>query len=879
MNIHPPGGPREPVRLPHRVGSVPSRATAFLDRAEAARLRDAVAGGGTAVVGQVLSGMGGVGKTQLAADHAHTAWDADELDVLVWVTATDRAAVIAAYARAGAELCGADPGEPEQAAQEFRAWLVSRPGPGQCRWLVVLDDIADPDHVAGLWPPTSPHGRVLATTRRKDAALTGDGRRRIDIGLFSPGESATYLAKALAAHGRTDPAPEVGALARDLGHLPLALSQAAAYLADTGESAETYRALLADRTAALAEAAPDRLPDDQRHTVAACWSLSLERADALRPAGLARPMLHLASMLDPNGIPADVLTSAPARTHLAAHSTTTPTADAPTSPEPVPPREATLALSALHRLSLIDHDPATPWHAVRVHQLVQRATRDTLTPTEYEQAAHAAADALVAVWPDIERDTALAQALRVNTTALTRCADAALHRPRAHGVLFRAGSSLGDGGQVVAATDYFRRLADTTTHHLGPDHPDTRSAWHRLAYFRGEAGDPAGAAEAFAELLADTLRALGPDHKHTLTDRSQLARWRGEAGDPAGAAEAFAELLADYLRVLGPDYPGTLIAWHQLAYFRGEAGDPAGAAEAFAELLADSLRVRGPDHPDNLIVRSQLARWRGEAGDPAGAAEALAELLADRVRVLGPDHPDTFNTRGQLARFRGEVGDPAGAAEALAELLADRVRVLGPDHRHTLTDRYQLAFFQGAAGDPAGAAEALAELLADHVRVLGPDHRHTLIDRYQLACFQREAGDPAGAAEAFAELLADHVRVLGPDHPDTLTDRYQLANFRGEAGDPAGAAEAFAELLADYLRVLGPDHKDTLATRNNLAFFQGAAGDPAGAAEAFAELLADHVRVLGPDHKDTLTTRKNLARWRGEAADPSTGSTSKNSPA
>ncbi|MER5612165.1 hypothetical protein [Streptomyces sp. NPDC002215] len=47
--------------------------------------------------------------------------------------------------------------------------------------------------------------------------------------------------------------------------------------------------------------------------MAATWSLSIERADQLRPAGLARPMLQLAAMLDPNGVPRTVLTGEPAR--------------------------------------------------------------------------------------------------------------------------------------------------------------------------------------------------------------------------------------------------------------------------------------------------------------------------------------------------------------------------------------------------------------------------------------------------------------------------------------------------------------------------------------------------------------------------------------
>ncbi|MFE2068355.1 tetratricopeptide repeat protein [Streptomyces sp. NPDC059467] len=770
------GMSRVPAALPHQVGVIPSRAGCFQDRAEAARLGAMLAGGGTTIVGSaggvlaggVLAGMGGVGKTQLAADYARSAWRAGELDALVWINASNATEAASGYAQAGIEILGA---EPAQAARAFLARLEPGPQEWPWRWLIVLDDVADPADLNGLWPPSSPYGRTLVTTRRKDAALTHDGRRLIEVGLFTEDESLDYLTTALATRDLTEPAGQLAALADELGYLPLALSQAAAYLIDTGMDCAGYRALLADRATKLADASPDALPDGQTHTAAAAWAVSIERANSLQPAGLALPLLQLAAFLDPNGIPDTVLTSPPALTHLTAA----------TGRDRVTSGEVQRALRALYRLSLIDLTPATPQQAVRVHRLIQRTVRDTLTPDQCDQIARTAADALFGAWPGIENDTTLAQVLRANTTALTAHAENALLLHGVHVVLHRAGHSLGEAGQVTAARDYFHHLTRTTTSRLGLDHPDTLSTRHNLSYWRGYAGDPAGAAAALAELLDDCMRVLGPDAPGTLTTRHNLALWRGEAGDPAAAAAAFAELLNDRLRVLGSDHLDTLTTRSNIAYWRGEAGDPAGAATALAELLDDCMRVLGPDHPRTLTTRHNLALWRGETGDPAAAAAAFAELLNDRLRVLGSDHPDTLTTRSNIAYWRGEAGDPAGAATAFAELLDDCIRVLGPDHPDTLTTRHNLAYWRGSAGDPADAAAAFAELLDDCIRVLGSDHPRTLAARSNLARWRGEAGDPAGAAVAFAELLDDRLRVLSPDHPRTLNTRHNLAYWQRKA--------------------------------------------------------------------------------------------------
>jgi Tetratricopeptide repeat len=528
------------------------------------------------------------------------------------------------------------------------------------------------------------------TTRRRDAALASGVRQLIEVGLYTPGQALAYLREKT---GDGDGLEQAADLAADLGYLPLALAQAAAYLHDRQETYAGYRCRLRDRRKRLSELFPDdALADDYRSTVAATWSISLEAADRLLPPGLATPVLRLASTLDPNGAPIEVFTSPAALAFLTDQHQSTGSAGTTAR---VDGHDCRDALSHLHRLNLISVDRGGGPRAVRTHALVQRATLDQLPADTLAATVRSAADAVLAVWPEIERDTSLGQALRDCTMVLTERHGALLWAPDGHPVLFQAGWSLGECGLVSAAVHYWTQMITDATDALGPDHPDTLAARGNLALWRGEAGDLAGAAAAFEELLGDYLRVSGADHSDTLATRRHLARLRGEAG----AAAAFEELFDDCLRVLGADHLLTLITRDHLARCRGEAGDPVGAAAAFEELLSDRLRVLGGDHPHTLITRHSLALWRGVAGDPVGAAAAFEELLSDRLRVLGADHPHTLDTRQHLANYRGVAGDPVGAAAAFEELLSDRLRVLGADHPDTLTTRSALAHWRGRARD------------------------------------------------------------------------------------------------------------------------------------------------------------------------------------
>jgi hypothetical protein len=849
--------PEPPPAWPRRFGAIPPLAAAWQDRPVNEQLSVALAEGGTAVVCQILSGMGGVGKTQIAAHYARQRWNRHEVDLLLWIDAATCQTVSATYAQAGIEFCDADPSDSDQAARYFLDWLD---GPDAPRWLIVLDDLNDPNDLRGLWPPANERGRTIVTTRRRDAALEAHTRTRIDVDLYTPEQGLSYLTDRLAQPHLLDGAAD---LAHDLGYLPLALSQAAVYILDQpGMTCASYRDLLADRTSTLEQLSPELLPDEYPHTVAAALMIAIEHADQYEPIGLASLLLAIASLLDPSGIPADLFTAL----RITLQPDAEPThhqGDSNTGPLQLSTREVTDTLARLHRLNLIDHGGTT----IRVHALVQRTRRDQLDGDLVSLFAHFAASALNEIWPEFENDPVRSAALRANVTRLRGHAETALFQGEANPVLFRQGNSLGDNGLVSEACRHFDLLHELCNDALGPDHPHTLAARGNLAAWRGESGDADGAATAYAELVADFLRVLGPDHPHTLTARSNLASMRGAAGNAAGAVVAFAELLTDLLRVLGPDHPYTLTTRSNLATWHGEAGDVNGAVAAYAELLNDRLRILGPDHPDTLATRGNFARWRGEAGDASGAAAAYAELLNDRLRILGPDHPDTLIARSNLAAWRGEAGDPSGAVIAFEDLLADFLRILGPDHPHTLTARSNLARWCGEAGDASTAATTLEKLLIDFLRVLGPDHPNTLTTRNNLAAWRGNAGDAAGAATAYAELLTDLVRILGPDHPDTLTARGNLATWCGEAGDATGAAITYAVLLRDFLRILGPNHPHTLTARGNLARWRGEAGDVISAVATYEDLLTDLLRILGPDDPHTLTTRGNLASMLGKAGD------------
>ncbi len=774
-----------------------------------------------------LHGMGGAGKTSVAVEYAHRH---QATAGVVWQFPAEDSAVLAdEFARLAAQL-GAVGGllDPRDPVASVHAVLADAATP----WLLVFDNAADLESVRAFLPPAG-NGRVLITSQ---SGLWPPGQA-LEVRVLEVGDAAGFLA------ARTGDPDEDAAveLAGELGGLPLALEQAAAYIQAIGGSLAGYLDLFRRRRV-------DLLARGQAagygKTVATTWALAFARLEQDTPT--AAGLLWLLACLAPEPVPLGLLQSPDVARELDGE------AGRVLGPLLVDPLAAWDAVAALRRFSLVT---LAGDGLVLVHRLVQAVTL-IQTPAGVAEAWRQAAGDLIEAalprnprqpdtWPDCSALLPHAQAaLPIYANGMSVIADYLTYT-----------------GSYAAARRLHRRIADAREELLGREHPQTLRAYAGLAHVTGLAGDPAGARNQVAALLPVLLQVLGQEHQQTRTAQASLARWTGEAGDAAGARDQFAALLPVRERLLGPEHPETLAMRASLAGWTGEAGDAAGARDQFAALLPVVERILGPEHSQTLTAQASLARWTGEAGDAAGARDQFAALLPVRERLLGPEHPETLAMRASLAGWTGEAGNSAGAQDQFAALLAVAERCLGFDHSQTLTVRASLARWAGQAGDAAAARDQFAALVPVRERLFGAQHPEAVYARAGLAGWTGAAGDATGALDQFAALLPVVERVFGPEHPETLKTRASLARWTGEAGDAAGARDQFAAQLPVRERLLGSEDPETIAVRASLAGWTGEAGDAAGARDQFAALLPVVERILGPDHPETMNARTSLAYW------------------
>ncbi|HEV3287825.1 MAG TPA: hypothetical protein VG123_02410 [Streptosporangiaceae bacterium] len=213
-----------------------------------------------------LYGLGGAGKTSVAVEYAHR--HLAEVG-LAWQFPAENDAVLAAgFGELAAQLGAGDRGDP---VASVHGVLAASPAP----WLLVFDNTPDRASVSRFVPPAGP-GRVLITSRNQ---IWPPGQA-VEVPVLDPEVVVEFLVN------RTGDANRRAALdlAGELGGLPLALEQAAAYIQASGDSLAGYLASFRQRRADLLGRGE---PIGYSETVATTWGLAFEDLQQAAP-GAAR---------------------------------------------------------------------------------------------------------------------------------------------------------------------------------------------------------------------------------------------------------------------------------------------------------------------------------------------------------------------------------------------------------------------------------------------------------------------------------------------------------------------------------------------------------------------------------------------------------------
>jgi tetratricopeptide (TPR) repeat protein len=832
-------GPRPPQRI--WSNEIPSRNPDFTGRAaELDQMSDSLFSRHPPRV-QVISGMGGIGKTELATEYIHR--NIDTYEIIWWIRAEHPDRVRDALVKLGQRLelrqASTDSGRDRTVAAVLET-LQSGAWPS---WLLVFDNAANPLDLEKYIPPGRPAGHVIITARQPNwpSYIVADS---IEVPPFTEAESVTFLRRkvpglaegnGLAAQEDVRRVNEARRLAVKLGHLPIAVEHAAAYLAETSQSVEEYLTRFAENAHQLFSEQPT--DSDLPEPVSGTWAMSIT---LLTPD--ATHLFNLCSFFSPEPIatelflqPVDGITDPPGLANLLSSA-----------------QRFRAAAALLHRLSLARVDGARD--LIQVHRVVQAVTQGLLRQHRYDVflAYRSAADTLLA---------------RSNPGTPDHSSSDPIY----------------DLSLQHLESDY--RFLHTTNRALRALIIDQV----RRLHLRG------GHVEAmrFGQDALDVWRPLlGEDNTQVLALAVEVAIARYIGGHAADAHELILQIRPLLQRYTEGEGLKALLLCENLY------GADLRTRSQFHEALMLDLSIWpkfeaafGVHHERTLNVRNNIAVDYRQLGKFREALEADNRTLADRRRILGSDDTYTLNSSNAVARdlrglgFYQESLDTTrrvvnafnavggrenipwlhageGFATALrkagyhwearqeSEHVFQRCRdYLGEDHMYTLRAATNLVNDRRAVGNLSGAEE-----LARHTHDLGRETGAPDVLLYtalmNLASVLRVAGRPDVALQHDAQARMGFIRIHGDRHPFTLSANINYASDLAQCGRLGEAIQIGQETLDKCRLSLGSDHPDTLMAAANLSCDEEAAGNRSAGEQHLADVLDRYERTLTMEHPE-----------------------------
>ncbi|TDC38051.1 tetratricopeptide repeat protein [Micromonospora sp. KC213] len=798
------------------------------------RLRRRPDTGRDALIGHSITGLGGVGKSEVAARYAVTY--RDEYPAGVWWLAADgRAAMDAGLASFARRLTQACRDLPDEAAADWaRQWLQHWPG-----WLLILDDVTDPEDVVQLLADLAgaSGGHVLVTTRR-DVAWDVIGLTPVPLDVLSLADSADLL---LERTGQRDRAAAEG-IAGELGCLPLALEQAAAHMRHHVMTLDRYLGQLRRQPEQLHAAVTP--PHSAERAVARVWDLTL---DALWTVDeRATLLLGVLAWLAPQDIPRDLVGIL---------------VDDDVAADQLLGRLASYSMVGLGQ------------DAINVHALVQAVVRAEVCqqgPPEgsnpaYETAVRLLAEAMPGdpfrdhtIWPRFRRllpHIAAVAANRPGPTAADGLVGLLLneagafeitqgHYQQARGLLAQAAAvteaATGESRELairlgnLAHTHYVlneldeaaqlqQRALHITETTVGPDHPDLVIRLGNLGVIEFAAGRPAAALVLHERALAIAEAPADPDPYLVARVLLNISVSLRSLGRPAEASVAVERALACYATMRpadAADLPETLVA------------------------LAAEQTAQDPESPDVADVLGEFAAAYRAMGRPAQALPIEQRALAIAESALDADHPDLARRLSQLGVTHAELGRPAEAVPLFKRALD----ATAPDSPELATRLGNLAAAQLTLKHTAEATALLERAVATAERTDGADHRDVGRLLNNLATAYDREGREVEALTLRRRALRIAEDRCEPDHPDLATALGNLAKSLRTRGQSDEALVLQRRALRIAKKAYGEHHPSVADCLEGLALSYLELHSYPAAMQLSQRSVAIRRATLGPDH-------------------------------
>ena len=414
-------------------------------------------------------------------------------------------------------------------------------------------------------------------------------------------------------------------------------------------------------------------------------------------------------------------------------------------------------------------------------------------------------------------------------------------------------------GLYALAEPWLEQCVSTVKSRLGENHPSTATSFNNLAELYCSQGRYHEAEPLCIQALELYKQLLGENHPLVALSFNNLAELYRSQGRYEEAEPLYIQALELRKQLLGVNHPDTASSFNNLAVLYESQGKYEEAEPLHIEALELRKQLLGVNHPDTASSFNNLAVFYYFQGRYEEAEPLHIEALELYKQLLGVNHPDTASSLNNLALLYYSQGRYEEAEPLHIEALELRKQLLGVNHPDIALSFNNLAELYRSQGRYEEAEPLYIQALELRKQLLGVNHPDIAQSLNNLALLYYSQGRYEEAEPLHIEALELRKQLLGVNHPDTASSFNNLAVFYYFQGRYEEAEPLHIEALELYKQLLGVNHPDTASSLNNLALLYYSQGRYDEAEPLYIQALELRKQLLGVNHPDTAPSFNNLA--------------------
>ena len=333
----------------------------------------------------------------------------------------------------------------------------------------------------------------------------------------------------------------------------------------------------------------------------------------------------------------------------------------------------------------------------------------------------------------------------------------------------KAGERWRDVGEYEKELDCGLRAIEQSEKNLSPDDPDLAWAYNNVGIVYGSLGDFQKSLDYALKAMAIRQTALSPDDPDLAKSYNNVGYAYGTLGNHQKALEYKLKAVRIFERVLNPYHPDLATSYSHVGGTYNDLGDHRMALKFNQKALVIREKVLPPEHPDRANSYISMGFTYDNLGDYQTALKYNQKALTIWEKVLPPEHPDLALSYNNVGCTYDGLGDHRTALEYEQKALTIREKVLPPEHPDLASSYNNVGNTYGNLGDHQTELEYKQRALAIWEKALLPEHPLLATSCNNVAWTYYGLGNLAEAARHMrraADII--HRSSLPENHPDRL---------------------------------------------------------------------------------------------------------------